>query len=69
MIGCHCHGVEHILSSRVSVLEQILCLALFSIFFKKKKKKHFLFSYVSCSCAGYTTVKTVIDCWPDFPLV
>lgn len=29
MIGCHCHGVEHILSSRVSVLEQIPYLALF----------------------------------------
>lgn len=35
MIGCHCHGVEHILSSRVSVLEQILCLVLFSISLKK----------------------------------
>lgn len=42
MIGCHCHGVEHILSSRVSVLEQILCLALFSISFKKKTFPIFL---------------------------
>lgn len=42
MIGCHCHGVEHILSSRVSVLEQILCLALFSISLKKKNISYFL---------------------------
>lgn len=47
MIGCHCHGVEHILSSRVSVLKQILCLALFSISLKKKKKNSYFLMFLA----------------------
>lgn len=67
MVCCHCHGVKYFLRTIVSVLEQILCLALCNT--SKKKNRHFIFSYVLAIVLATTTKKTVIDCWPDFTLV